>query len=314
MKKRNLIFKTVFSTIAIPSTINFIIFKNAKSKVNKTEKDEQYYNWRYGKIFYNVKGEGMPLLLIHGIGIGADSFEWHKNIDILAKYYKVYTLDLIGFGKSNRPNITYTAYMYSILIKDFICNVINEPTNIIASSLSGAFVLKTYNMYKDYFKKIMLICPSGVGNTNTKSEKDDKLLNLLINSPIIGTSIYNYITSKKSCQKFLSKDVFFDTNNLTDEIINNSYYSSHYKGRNSKYVISSFMSNYMNVNVENVLCDIEIPIYIIWGKNAKVNPISDLEIIKKLNPDIQYAIFDQAKLVPHIENSREFNKICKEFF
>lgn len=312
MKKRSIFFKTLFSTIAIPSAVNFWIFHNAKKRI--AEKGGQYYDWKYGKISYNTKGEGSPMLLLHRIGIGSDSCEWNRNVDILSKYYKVYTIDLVGFGKSDRPNITYTAYLYSQLIIDFINDIIKEPSNVIATSLSGAFTTMAYSLSPNLFKKLMLICPSGIGDTNTTFTKNDRWIKFFINSPIIGTSIYNYITSKKNCRKILLENVFFDENNLTDEIVNQYYYSSHYKGAKSKFAVASYIANYMNVSIEMSLSKVTLPLYIIWGKNANLNPVSDIEIIKQLNPNIEYAIFDQTKLLPHIENAREFNKISKEFF
>jgi len=53
-------------------------------------------------IFYVVKGEGEPLLLIHGYGAG--SWVWEKQMDILSRNYKVYALDIIGYGYSDRIN------------------------------------------------------------------------------------------------------------------------------------------------------------------------------------------------------------------
>jgi len=312
MNKKHIFLNTIISTLAIPSAINFFIFHSAKNKSIKTE--GQYYNWKYGKIFYTVKGCGEPLLLIHGIGAGCQSFEWRRNVDILSKYYEVYTIDLIGFGKSDKPNMTYTAYIYSQLIIDFIVNIIKTPANVVASSLSGAFTIMSYNLSPELFHKLLLISPSGIGNTNTTFNKNDRLLRILINSPIIGTSIYTYITSKKSIKKFLAQNVFFDENDITDEIVDAYYFSSHNKNTSSKYAIASFISNYMNINIESTLSKIDLPIYIVWGKNAKLSPLSNLEIIKQLNPNIEYAIFDQTKMLPHSENPREFNKICKEFF
>jgi len=312
MKKRKILFKTIFTSVVIPSAVNFFILKKANSKTI-AEDNCKYYKWRYGKIAYTEAGTGKPVLFVHGIGAGSSSFEWHRNIDMLSKYYKVYAVDLLGFGKSDKPNMTYTAYLYCQLISDFIKDIIQKPTNVIASSLSAAFSIMAANFYSELFEKLILICPSGIAETNTSFNKNDNMLRLVLSCPIVGTSIYNFITSRRNCTKFLEKNIFFDLNNLTDEIVNSYYYYSHYKNSNGKYAIASFMSNYMNVNIEEAIQKVKSPIYVIWGKAAELSPISNLEIIKQLKPNIQYAIFSQTKLMPHIENPRQFNKICKEF-
>lgn len=312
MEKKKLLFKTVFTTVIIPSAVNFFVFKRSNNKVIEIE--GKHYKWKYGKIFYNVKGKGTPILFVHGIGAGSGSFEWNRNIDLLSKYYKIYTIDLIGFGKSDKPNMTYTAYIYCQLISDFIKDIIKEPTNVVANSLSAAFTIMATNLCPELFKRLVLICPTGIGKTNTKFTKNDRILKAIISSPIIGTSIYNFISSKRSCRKFLKDNIFFDTDNLTDETVDYYYYYSHYKNSNAKYAVASFISNYMNLNVEQAIQKTNLPIYIIWGKEASLSPISNLDIIKQLKPNIQYAIFSQVKLMPHIENARNFNKICIEFF
>ena len=51
-----------------------------------------------GSIYYEVTGSGEPLILIHGLC--ASRRWWRKTVPILARHFRVYTLDLIGFGNS----------------------------------------------------------------------------------------------------------------------------------------------------------------------------------------------------------------------
>lgn len=51
-----------------------------------------------GSIYYEVTGSGEPLILIHGLC--ASRRWWRKNVPVLARHFRVYTLDLIGFGNS----------------------------------------------------------------------------------------------------------------------------------------------------------------------------------------------------------------------
>src|SRR5258708_15102058 len=65
--------------------------------------EERRYPWKYGDMFYEVKGprDAKPLVLIHGFGPGASSYEWRKNINDLAEQLRVYVIDLLGFGLSD---------------------------------------------------------------------------------------------------------------------------------------------------------------------------------------------------------------------
>ena len=79
---------------------------------------ELNWQWRGHQIRYTEAGEGKPLFLIHGFG--ACIGHWQKNIPILAKAgYKVYAIDLLGFGASAKPSLDYSLELWQEQIKDF---------------------------------------------------------------------------------------------------------------------------------------------------------------------------------------------------
>jgi pimeloyl-ACP methyl ester carboxylesterase len=49
-------------------------------------------------ISYEVAGEGRPIVLIHGLG--ASGRWWSRNVPTLARHFRVYAIDVIGFGRS----------------------------------------------------------------------------------------------------------------------------------------------------------------------------------------------------------------------
>ena len=57
-------------------------------------------------IFYEIHGEGEPLLLIHGLG--SSSRDWEYQIPQFSKMYKVITIDLRGHGKTSKPKGSYS--------------------------------------------------------------------------------------------------------------------------------------------------------------------------------------------------------------
>ena len=67
------------------------------------------------------------------------SMEWDKVIDTLSREHTVYTIDLLGCGKSDKPAITYTCYLYVQLLTDFIRDIIGEKTDIVATGASVFF-------------------------------------------------------------------------------------------------------------------------------------------------------------------------------
>lgn len=86
--------------------------------------ENNYYEWRFGKIRYQKKGSGTPLLFIHDLTAGSSNYEYHRLINNLTDKHEIYSIDLLGYGLSDKPSMTYTGNIYEQLISDFIKNVI----------------------------------------------------------------------------------------------------------------------------------------------------------------------------------------------
>lgn len=74
----------------------------------------------------------------------------------LEKQHTVYTIDLLGCGRSEKPYLTYTNYLYVQLITDFVKEVIKDTPTVIATGSSISFVTLAENMTNHYFTKSLL--------------------------------------------------------------------------------------------------------------------------------------------------------------
>ena len=117
--------------------------------------------------------------------------EWDKVIGTLSKEHTVYTIDLLGCGKSDKPAITYTCYLYVQLLTDFIRDIIGEKTDIVATGASASFVTAACQNIADQIDHIILVCPESTHALAKAPNHKSKLLAKIINIPIYGTFIYN---------------------------------------------------------------------------------------------------------------------------
>ena len=99
------------------------------------------WQWKSFPIGYQQAGtenaDAPPVLLIHGFG--ASSIHWRKNVPELAKTFRVYAIDLLGYGKSAKPTpnepLSYTFETWGEQIVDFCREVIGEPAFLVANSI-----------------------------------------------------------------------------------------------------------------------------------------------------------------------------------
>ena len=109
--------------------INKVIHYTASSKNLTSSYSGNYYKWRYGNIFYTKQGHGEPILLIHDLNPSSSSYEWTRIIKKLEKNYTVYTIDLLGCGHSDKPEIIYSTYLFVRLLADFTKEIIRGDIN-----------------------------------------------------------------------------------------------------------------------------------------------------------------------------------------
>ena len=88
------------------------------------------------RVHYFVGGQGKPLLLIHGLG--ARSEDWTPEMPAYAKNgFRVYAIDLLGCGRTDRPDIQYTIGEQVDLIQGFLTAVHVEKADVVGWSMGG---------------------------------------------------------------------------------------------------------------------------------------------------------------------------------
>ena len=263
------------------------------------------YEWRFGNVYYTKQGQGSPVLLVHDIIPGCSGYEWNKISSQLATEHTVYTIDLLGCGRSEKPEITYTNFVFVQLLCDFVKKVIGEKTTIIASGFSGSFAMMAYRNDPDSFRKIFLINPPSLSSLKQMPCEDNKFYKYLIESPIFGTLIYHMITARESIGSLFMENMFYNPFHVSDDIIDTYYESAHKGGASAKYLYSSYVGKYMNISINNAVSSTDICIYIISGCKEP-NCSSITAEYQKLNSSIETAVIPETKHLPHLEAPEQF--------
>lgn len=93
-------------------------------------------------LHFAEQGAGPPLLLLHGLG--ESSFTWHDVLPALSAQFRVVTLDLKGFGRSDKPNDeAYGADDQAALVASFIVARGLENVTLVGHSFGGTVALRT---------------------------------------------------------------------------------------------------------------------------------------------------------------------------
>lgn len=311
--KNKLLTMLILSSSAVVGTaiINKCIKVTATSKNVLKEQESYYYHWRFGDIHYTKGGTGKPLLLIHDLDATSSGYEWHQVITHLQKNHTVYTIDLLGCGRSEKPCLTYTNYLYVQLISDFVKSEIGHRTDVITSGSSAALVVMTCSNDSDLFDRIMLVNPDSLHSCSQIPGRYAKYYKGFLDLPVIGTLLYYIATGKQALRETFTTKYFFNPYSVKDSYIN-SYYEASHLGMSPKSIYASVRCNYTKANIFNAIKKIDNSIYLVGGMG--VDGID--ELMKEYiiyNPAIEYSVIPDTIYLPHLEKPLEFMSTVKMF-
>ncbi|MCD8395583.1 MAG: alpha/beta fold hydrolase [Lachnospiraceae bacterium] len=249
MKKKAL--KLSIASIGILECINRYIDSYVVKRESKP--NVKYYKWENGNICYTMNGKGQPLLLIHDLNVFSSEKDWSEIVKRLSQKYKVYTIDLPGCGRSDKPAITYTNYFYVQAITDFIKTIIQEKTNVVVSGCSSSFVLMADSLTPNLIDEIYMINPPSFASLNRQPGKYSKGLKTLLGLPVIGRTCYYIATNRTNTEYYLSEKCFFNPFHMKQCHVKAAYQASHDRKGKGKYLLASLEGNYLNVDITKAL-------------------------------------------------------------
>jgi pimeloyl-ACP methyl ester carboxylesterase len=320
MSKLSNLWKTMIASgagVAALAAMNAAIRKNASDPDDSALGGEaHFFDWKHGRIFYKVAGRehsGLPLVMIHGVGAGSSSFMWRKNFDELARDFRVYAFDLLGFGFSDKPaTASYSADLYVELITDFIREVAGSPVNVVASSLGGAYAIRVADEHPELIKSMVLNAPTGANKINTRPGMAGAAFYGLLQSPVLGISFYNVMASERSIRDYALKHLFYDHRRVTNRLVTNLYATSHQQG--AQHAIAAFLSGYLNTETRAAFSRLTQRVTLVWGKQDMTTPVEQAAMLLEANTRAKLEIFDYCRMMPEQEHPERFNALARDAF
>lgn len=257
------------------------------------------------KISYLEEGRGKKnIIFIHGFS--GSSNNWTEIFPYLEDEFKIYALDLPGFGSSDKPlDIKFNVSIYADYILKFMDKLKIEKAIFCGNSLGGAISVKIY--LKD-------------------SKKVEKLI--LVNSAgyVIGLSNFLYLAEGipteaflKVLKKFLNDDFYirsvmkmvFFKQDIVDKIFDK--YAEPLRQEGVAEFIVNLSRAMDDLNIKDDLPRVEVPTLIIWGEYDKVLPVENAYHFHKLIKNSKLKILKDSGHVPMEECPEEIAKEINSF-
>lgn len=242
-------------------------------------------------INYEISGEGkQPVILLHG---WLCSLETMKPIaQALEKNFKVYNIDLPGFGKSDMLQRPFNTNDFGNFLNSFIKEMKIEKPILIGHSNGGRTIINYAGRKLGNSKKIVLIDSAGI--------KPKRKISYYI-------KVYTFKLLKKFLTIFPDVEMF---NNIRERVLG-KFGSSDYK--NSSEVLRKTMSTIINEDQTEILKNINVPTLLLWGENDEDTPLTDGKIMEKNIKDSALITIKNAGHFSYLDSLNESTEIIKSF-
>jgi pimeloyl-ACP methyl ester carboxylesterase len=226
---------------------------------------------RRGRLVYHESGQGDPLLFLHGIYIGASSYEWSKVYPHFAATHQVLAPDLVGFGESERPDVNLSAADQIEVLNEFLrakCG--GEPATIVASGQSGGFATALAVQHPELVRRLVLLMPTGAMESGSGQMLRRHVL--FAKMPLMNRVFYfRYLSSRVQVRSRLRNFGFADPEKVSDEIV--EVLSNCARQFGAERAIVQWVSHRFDLEFEKQLAEVTQSVTLVWGIKAKYPPL-----------------------------------------
>lgn len=252
---------------------------------------------------YAVKGSGKPVILIHGFFF--DGTLWCRNLDVLAQSYRVYVLDLWGFGYSAR--ITQPSYeRYSEQLAAFMQALGIEQATLIGQSLGGGVAIQFSAQFPDKVDKLILVDSAGLPNPDPFSARLFK---------IRGVGECLMALPGNAIRKKMLKDFFlYQAEAIPSALFRQLTWFQRIVGTSAAALALMRRGGADKLEAAlRRLATLDLPVLVIWGAQDRAIPLALGRRLHQMLPGSTFLIVPDAGHIPNLEQPDLFNSQVATF-
>jgi pimeloyl-ACP methyl ester carboxylesterase len=246
-----------------------------------------------------------PLVFFHGFGGGSSSYEWSKVYPAFAPHYRVLAADLVGWGHSDHPARAYTLADYVDSLEAFLestCppNAGAQAATVVASSLTGAMLVRLAVARPKLFRQLILVAPTGLADFGKPVSSE--VLAQILRLPLIDKALYwGAIATPDAIRSFLKNRQFANAELISAEIV--SAYLASARQPNAEYAALAFVRGDLSFDLALDLPQLKVPTFVIWGDQAQFTSVVTGQQLAALNPDFvrRFDVLPATGLTPQLE-------------
>ena len=263
----------------------------------ESARDTEYLELEGVLVRYHVMGGGPAVVLVHGWL--TSSRLWEQLSGRLAQRFTVYTLDLSGFGESDKPIAGYGVRNGSRLLYAFCAHFGLTHANVIGHDLGGAMAVKLAADHPDVVGRLVI-----VSTPADDDQIDVPTMLWLATLPVVGPLFYALGRAARPVRRLWMRPFVADPDDLTEEVVDDA-------GRSTPAAVSKTLSigrrEISRGRLARQARIIKIPLLVVAGEQDQIVDPQSVGVWAGGVDRAEISLIDECGHLPMIERTAEFN-------
>jgi len=283
----------------------------------KASAKERHFQWELddgvtAKIRYTEQGtehaDKPPILFLHGYGGMIE--HWDMNIPEFASSHKIYAMDLIGFGQSEKPNVRYSLELFATQIDAFLELKKISRVVIVGHSMGAASAIFYAHYKPGNVAALILANPSGLfGDT---MDGMNSVFFGLVASPLIGEALFSAFANPIGVGQSLAP-TYYNQSKVDSKLVTQFTRPLQDRGASWSYLSPSRRPNDFKLNHLEKPSHYKGKTFLIWGaEDVALPPHKIIPEFQELLPEAAAFIIPKASHCVHHDAHEAFNQRLRQ--
>lgn len=263
------------------------------------------------RVTYRSAGSGPVLLLIHGMA--GSSATWQRVVPGLAQHFTVVAPDLLGHGRSDKPEGDYSLGAFACTLRDLLVALGHERATVVGQSLGGGVAMQFSYQYPERTERLVLVGSGGLGREVNRLLRllslpgSEAVLRLACSARVHEAieSVSNGVARVGIRPAPFVAELWRSYASLTNDDARHAFL------RTLRAVVDPRGQAVSAANRLHLAG--EVPTLIVWGDADRIIPVDHAYAAHALIPESRLEIFQGIGHYPHCEAPERFVRVLTDF-
>ena len=273
-----------------------------------------FVNVRGIKTHYVEAGSGEPIVFVHGAGPGAYGWAgWRQTIPELAKHFRVYAIDTLGFGLTDKPTESCSDQDSVDHLLGFLDALCLDTVNLCGNSRGAYMCAKLAVDHPKRVKKLLMVSSGSIAAAMGLDRSPAQMAGM--------NKLQAYDGTPEAMRGFM-EFIVNDHSKITSELVADRVAMAALPGFDRVQKLQEAYRTTLKTDpnerqifeLKSRLPQLTIPMHMVWGAKDNFAPPEFADKLREMLPNVTFEMLENSGHQAQNDESDRFNDITRAFF